>query len=111
MNTLAAGFALGVPSEVAFDAVVSTPSRFFFGARPRAEHEAFDVRTADGRSLEIVDNVLLAPPVPVVPGDRVHVVGELVPRGSRGPLVHWTHHDPAGVHADGSIELNGKRYA
>ncbi len=110
MNTLAAGFALHAPSEVAFDATVTSAPHYFYGSNTHALHEAFNVRS-DGRTLEIVDNVKLAPRVPVVPGDRISVVGELVPDADRGPLVHWTHHDPAGIHAPGYIELNGRQYA
>jgi hypothetical protein len=111
MNTLAAGLALGVPSEVAFSATVLDRPHYFFGRNTQAEHEAFHVRSDDGPSLEVVDNVAIAPSVPVAPGDRISVVGELIPRSERGPLVHWTHHDPAGVHPGGYIDFNGRRYA
>jgi hypothetical protein len=111
MNTLAAGFALGHPSEVAFSGTVTSRPHFFYGTNTHAVHEAFGVRSDDGRRLEIVDNVALAPRVPVVVGDRVSVVGELVPDAKRGPLVHWTHHDPRGLHPDGYIDLDGRRYA
>jgi hypothetical protein len=111
MNTLAAGLALRWPSEVAFGATVTSPPHFFFGANTHAMHEAFRCRSDDGFSLEIVDNVRIAPRVPVGPGDRIRVQGELVPQGRRGPLVHWTHHDPGGHHPDGFIEFGGRRYA
>jgi hypothetical protein len=111
MNSLAAGFAANVPSEVRFAGTVASPPRYFFGRGTQAWHEAFNVTSDDGHRVEIVDNVKLAPRVPVVPGDRVVVQGELVPGASRGPLVHWTHHDPAQRHADGFIELHGRRYA
>jgi hypothetical protein len=111
MNSLQAGFALRTPSEVAFDATVVDRPRFFYGSRTHAVHEAFDVRADDGHRLEIVDNVSLAPRVPVAPGDRIQVQGELVPGATRGPLVHWTHHDPRHHHVDGFIELRGRLYA
>jgi len=111
MVSLSDALRLHHPSEVAFNATVLTRPRFFYGTSTHAMHEAFDVRSEGGSKLEIVDNVLLAPRIPVVPGDRVSVQGELVPQAARGPLVHWTHHDPAHQHIDGFIELDGRRYA
>lgn len=111
MDALNAAFAAGRAAEVAFGATVLTPPHFFYGANTHAEHEAFDVRADDGHRLEVVDNVALAKPVPVMPGDHVTIKGEVIPHGSHGPLVHWTHHDPAGRHADGYIERFGVRYA
>ena len=111
MNTLQAGFALRTPSEVAFAATVLTRPHFFYGTNTHAMHEAFQVRADDGHRLEIVDNVALAPRIPVAPGDRISVQGELVPDAARGPLVHWTHHAPSGHHQDGFIALHGRVYA
>jgi hypothetical protein len=111
MNSLSAGLAAASPSEVRFAATVSSKPHFFFGNTTRAWHEAFQVCGDDGSSVEVVDNVALAPPVPVAPGDRVLVQGELIPHAARGPLVHWTHHDPSHRHQDGFIELHGRRYA
>ena len=111
MNTLDAGLALNVPSEVAFGATVTSAPRFFYGSKTHAMHEEFRVRSDDGHRLEIVDNVRIAPRVPVIPGDRVFVQGELVPQSGHGPLVHWTHHDPHRSHLEGFIDFAGRRYA
>ena len=111
MSSLQAAFSSHVPSEVDFGATVLTRPRFFFGANTHAMHEAFDVRADDGHRLEVVDNVALAPRVPVAPGDHIVIRGELVPEARRGPLVHWTHHDPAHRHQDGFIALRGRVYA
>jgi hypothetical protein len=111
MISVSAGLALATPSEVTFDATVTSGPHFFFGTNTHAVHEAFQCRTDDGQTLEIVDNVKLAPRVPVGAGDRISVRGELIPQTTHGPLVHWTHHDPQGVHADGYIDFNGRRYA
>jgi hypothetical protein len=111
MNSLQTGFALHAQSEVNFSGTVLTRPHFFWGNRTHAVHEAFDVRADDGHRLEVVDNVSLAPRVPVDPGDRVTIQGVLVPDAHRGPLVHWTHHDPAGHHPDGFIVLRGQVYA
>jgi hypothetical protein len=96
---------------VAVAGTVLTRPHFFYGSRTHSVHEAFDVRADDGHRVEIVDNVTLAPRVPVVPGDRISVQGELVPSAARGPLVHWTHHDPRHHHPDGFIVLGGRLYA
>jgi hypothetical protein len=111
MRSISEGLASNVPSEVLFGAIVLSQPHLFYGRNTHALHEAFSVRSDDGHDLEIVDNVRLAPRVPVSPGDRIRVQGELVPAAQRGPLVHWTHHDPAHRHPDGFIELNGRIYA
>jgi hypothetical protein len=111
MLSLADGLALNVPSEVTFTGVVTSAPRFFFGRNTQAMHEAFNVRSDDGHGVEIVDNVKLAPRISVAAGDRITVRGELVPQTAHGPLVHWTHHDPAHHHVDGYIDFDGRRYA
>lgn len=98
------------PAEVTFEARVTTAPRFFFGTRTRCEHEAFEAQTAAG-GVEIVDNVGIAPRVPVQPGDWIEVRGEMVHDPGREPVVHWTHHDPANRHAGGFIRLRGQVYA
>jgi hypothetical protein len=98
------------PNEVTLDAVVLTKPRFFYGRNTHAMHETFDA-LSDGVRIEVVDNVALAPPVPVMPGDRVEIRGELVRTSSGRPLVHWTHHDPRHRHPDGYILFDGRTYA
>jgi hypothetical protein len=39
------------------------------------------------------------------------VCGEMVHDSGKPPVVHWTHHDPAGRHPDGFIRLRGRLYA
>jgi hypothetical protein len=73
-------------------------------------HEAFDVASKAG-PLEIVDNVNIAPRVPVRPGDRVEIRGQMVHDPGRMPVVHWTHHDPAGRRAGGFIRWHDRLYA
>jgi len=111
MTDIRAALAGRLPTEIAFSATVLAAPHYFMGSRTHAEHEAFDCRAEDGTQLEIVDNVDLAPRIPVTPGDRIVVRGELVHDEGREPVVHWTHHDPSGRHADGWIDLAGKRYA
>ncbi|HKU66294.1 MAG TPA: DUF3465 domain-containing protein [Candidatus Baltobacteraceae bacterium] len=108
--TLQSAYAGTRPAEVTFDARVATAPHFFYGSNTHAMHEAFDAQTAAGR-VEIVDNVRIAPRVPVQPGDRIEVRGEMVHDPGRLPVVHWTHHDPDGRHQDGFIRCRGQVYA
>jgi hypothetical protein len=97
--------------EVTFAATVDSPAHTFIGRTTHARHEEFTVHRADGVRMRIVDNIDLAPPVPVVPGDRIVVRGELVHDRTGAAVVHWTHHDPRARHPGGWIELAGRRYA
>jgi hypothetical protein len=106
----ATAYAGSRPAMVDFSATVSASPHFFFGSRTRCEHEAFAVQTSQG-PLEIVDNVDIAPRIPVQAGDRIDVRGEMVHDPGREPIVHWTHHDPAGVHPNGFIRFRGQVYA
>lgn len=108
--TLAQAVVRGRAAEVTFDGTVATAPRFV-GSRS-GMHEHFFVRSDDGVYVGIADNVSIADPCPVAPGDRVEVKGEFTPSYADGsPLVHWTHHDPSRRHADGFIEFGGRRYA
>lgn len=109
MDLQAAYFATR-PAEVTFDARVTGAPHFFFGRRTKCEHEAFNALTSAG-AVEIVDNVSIAPRVPVQPGDRIQVRGEMVHDRGRPPIVHWTHHDPQGHHTAGFIRLRERVYA
>ena len=97
--------------QVRYSGTVTSQPRFFYSRHSRREHEQFDVRGDDGARFRVVDNVTIAPRVPVQPGDRVTVQGELVRAHVTPPMVHWTHHDPGGRHAGGFINLNGRVYA
>jgi len=107
---LASAIAAGQTAEVDFSGTVNSAPRFFYGTNTHAEHETFGVSTASG-NVQVIDNVDLAPRVPVVPGDRIDVRGEYVCDPGKGPIVHWTHHDPAHHHPDGFIRLRGQLYA
>jgi hypothetical protein len=98
------------PAEITFEASVTSNPSFFFGKRTQRMHEDFRAQTAAG-PVEIVDNVGIAPRIPVQPGDRIEVRGEMVHDPGRIPIVHWTHHDPGGRHAGGFIRLRGRVYA
>ena len=89
--------------------VVDEPA-FFRGRRTHAMHETFHIRTEHGLRIDVVDNVDLAPRVPVHAGDVVVVAGQFIPRRSGG-IIHDTHHCPGpGWHRGGWIEWHGRRF-
>lgn len=98
------------PAEVTFNASVTGAPHFFYGTHTHCVHEEFGAQTAAG-PVDIIDNVGIAPRVPVQPGDRIAVRGEMVHDPGRAPIVHWTHHDPGGQHENGFIRLRGRVYA
>jgi hypothetical protein len=98
------------PAMVRFTGIVTGNPRFFHASRSRYDHESFPVRTADG-PVEIVENVSLAPRIPVRAGDRVEVQGEMVHDPGRIPCVHFVHHDPEGTHPDGYVRIGNRIYA
>jgi hypothetical protein len=97
--------------EVTYTGTVLTPPRFFHSKHSPFEHEQFDCTRDDGSTFRVVDNVTIAPRVPVAPGDAVTVRGELVHDRGQPPIVHFTHHDPWGTHPDGFINVGGHVYA
>lgn len=105
-----AAYASSAPAWVDFNGTVSSPPRFFYGSRTHCMHEAFKVATTAG-PLEVVDNVSIAPRCPVQLGDRIDVRGQMVHDRGKPPVVHWTHHDPAGRRSGGFIRLHGRLYA
>lgn len=95
---------------VDFSATVTSEPKYFMGSRTHCEHEEFSV-TGSAGPIDVIDNVALAPKVPVLPGDVVEVRGEMVHDPGKPPIVHWTHHDPAHHHPDGFIRFQGREYA
>jgi Protein of unknown function (DUF3465) len=103
--------AAGRVADVAVAGTVADEPTFFIGRHTHAKHETFDIITPHGLKLRIVDNVSLAPSVPVHTGDTVVVAGQLIPTWN-GAIVHDTHHCPGpGWHRGGWIEWDGRRYA
>lgn len=107
---LQTAYRASAPSEVTFDASVTSAPHYFYGSRTHCEHEEFSASTSAG-PVDVIDNVGLAPRVPVSPGAAIEVRGEMVHDRGKPPIVHWTHHDPSGRHQDGFIRLDGKTYA
>lgn len=60
-------------------------------------------------TVRIEDNVSITGEVPLHPGQLVTVHGQYE-YNPQGGVIHWTHHDPAGRHENGYVEIGGKRY-
>jgi hypothetical protein len=74
------------------------------------QHQRFlvELNDRDRTTIKISHNLAFGR-VPVREGHVVSFHGEYE-YNELGGCVHWTHHDPKGWHADGYIELEGKRY-
>ena len=97
-------------ADVVVSGTVLDSPHFFRGSRTHALHEQFAIVTEHGLHLQVIDNVDLAPRLPVQAGDVVAVAGQFVPKG-RGGIIHDTHHCPGpGWHQGGWIEWRGTRY-
>jgi hypothetical protein len=70
-------------------------------------HQKFSITIGGQITLEIVSNLDFGR-IPVQMGQIVSVCGEYlsVDQG----MIHWTHFDPHGGHADGFTILNGQLY-
>ncbi|MGH8726965.1 MAG: DUF3465 domain-containing protein [Burkholderiales bacterium] len=73
-------------------------------------HQRFIVRLESGQTLLIAHNIDLAPRVSSLrEGDTVSFSGEYE-WSPKGGVIHWTHHDPAGLHPAGWLKHNGRTY-
>ena len=75
-----------------------------------SRHQRFLLRLPSGPVLLVAHNIDLAPRLDDLhTGDKLRFAGEFV-WNERGGVLHWTHRDPQGRHADGWLELAGRRY-
>ena len=75
-----------------------------------SRHQRFILRVAGGRTLLIAHNIDLAPRISGIrEGDTVEFYGEFA-YNPKGGVIHWTHHDPQGRHADGWLRHGGRTY-
>ncbi|MFN5464253.1 MAG: DUF3465 domain-containing protein [Cyanobacteriota bacterium] len=75
-----------------------------------SRHQRFILRLASGQTLLIAHNIDLAPRIEALKsGDRVAFYGQYE-WNAEGGVIHWTHHDPDGLHVPGWLKYNGMVY-
>ncbi len=75
-----------------------------------SRHQRFVLRLPTGTTVLVAHAIDIAGRVsPLKVGDELSFRGEYV-WNSRGGLVHWTHHDPAGRHAPGWIRRGDRTW-
>jgi len=73
-------------------------------------HQRFILRLPSGQTVLVAHNIDLAPRVePLAVGDAVAFRGEYE-WNDKGGVVHWTHRDPQGRHADGWLKHDGRTF-
>jgi len=75
-----------------------------------SRHQRFILKLATGQTFLVAHNIDLAPGISGLrTGDTVEFYGEYE-WNSKGGVIHWTHHDPAGRHIGGWLKHGGKTY-
>jgi hypothetical protein len=75
-----------------------------------SRHQRFIIKLSSGQTVLIAHNIDLAPKITTLrTGDSIEFEGEYE-WNSKGGVVHWTHHDPAGRHLGGWLKHNGRVY-
>ncbi|WP_373796676.1 DUF3465 domain-containing protein [Neisseria dentiae] len=75
-----------------------------------SRHQRFILKLAGGQTLLVAHNIDLAQKIKgLKKGDTVEFYGEYE-WSQQGGVIHWTHHDPQGRHADGWLKHNGVTY-
>lgn len=75
-----------------------------------SRHQRFILQLSSGQTLLVAHNIDLAERIKgLKKGDTVGFYGEYE-WSQQGGVIHWTHHDPRGRHADGWLQHNGKIY-
>ena len=85
-------------------------SRILADDNDGSRHQRFIVQLTTGQTILIAHNIDLARRVsPLEIGDHIEFNGEYE-WNSKGGVIHWTHHDPQGVHVSGWLKHNGRTY-
>ncbi len=75
-----------------------------------SRHQRFILRLASGQTLLIAHNIDIAPRIDSLrEGGAVAFYGQYE-WNEKGGVIHWTHRDPRGSHADGWLRYQGQTY-
>jgi len=75
-----------------------------------SRHQKFLLKMPSGQTLLVAHNIDLAAKITSLKrGDSVEFNGEYE-WNTKGGVLHWTHRDPRGRHADGWLKHKGKIY-
>lgn len=73
-------------------------------------HQRFIIKLSNSKTLLIIHNIDIASRITgISKGSVVYVHGDYV-WNKQGGLIHWTHHDPDGIHENGWIVFKDKKY-
>lgn len=75
-----------------------------------SRHQKFLVELDSEQTLLIAHNIDLADRIDALEEGDVVIIAGQYEWNDRGGVVHWTHHDPDGIHPGGWIEHEGLRY-
>lgn len=75
-----------------------------------SQHQRLIIELNNGQTLLVAHNIDIAPRVDGIElGQMIYIFGEYE-WNKNGGVIHWTHHDPDGIHSDGWILYQGKKY-
>lgn len=75
-----------------------------------SRHQKFLVELESGHTLLVAHNIDLAPRIEgLKTGELLEFYGEYE-WNQKGGVIHWTHHDPRGVHPGGWLKYQGRIY-
>ena len=74
-----------------------------------SRHQRFIIDIDPGLTILIAHNIDLAPRVPLRLREKIEIFGQYE-WNEKGGVIHWTHKDPNGTHAEGWIKYKDKLY-